>query len=82
MFLAELGDKTQLATLLFVSEKQVHPLALFATSSLALFLATALAVLVGHGASRYPTFVPLRLIAGIRFVAIGLWTIWDHVRSA
>jgi hypothetical protein len=26
--------------------------------------------------------VPLKLIAGIAFLAIGAWTIWDHVRAA
>ena len=81
VFLAELGDKTQVATLLFASERSVSPYLVFAAASAALVLSTAVAVLVGYGASRYLDAVPLKLIAGIGFIGLGVWTIIEHFRA-
>ncbi|MEK9753610.1 MAG: TMEM165/GDT1 family protein [Rhodospirillaceae bacterium] len=47
VFVAELGDKTQLAVLLFSSGKEVSPFMVFLAASAALVLSTGLAVLVG-----------------------------------
>ena len=47
IFIAELGDKTQLATLLFAADKEVSKLTIFLAASLALMLATAIGVLAG-----------------------------------
>ena len=80
VFLAELGDKTQVATLLFATDSKVTPLGVFAAAALALVLSTAIAVLVGTVAERWLVFVPLKLIAGIAFIAIGLWTVAEHFR--
>ncbi|SLN29889.1 TMEM165/GDT1 family protein [Oceanibacterium hippocampi] len=82
VFLAELGDKTQLATVLFAADRQVHPLLVFTAAALALVASTALAVAAGTLLSRYMAFVPLKLIAGIGFVAIGCWTIYGHFQGA
>jgi putative Ca2+/H+ antiporter (TMEM165/GDT1 family) len=82
VFLAELGDKTQLATLLFASGRATPPLAVFAAAAAALVLSTALAVLLGYAAERYLAVLPLKLLAGGGFVAIGLWTLWDHLQAA
>jgi putative Ca2+/H+ antiporter (TMEM165/GDT1 family) len=82
IFVAELGDKTQVATLLFASERKVSPFAVFLTSASALVLGTAFAVLLGTAASRYMTAVPLKLIAGIGFIVIGAWTITQYYRGA
>ncbi len=81
VFLAELGDKTQLATLLFASDKAHNPYLVFVAASLALITATGIAVLAGSFAEKYLAVVPLKLIAGIGFVAIGLWTIVEHFRG-
>lgn len=81
VFLAELGDKTQLATLLFASDRQTAPVLVFVAASLALVASTAVAVLLGVAAEKYLTMVPLKLIAGAGFIVIGGWTIWDHFRS-
>lgn len=78
VFLAELGDKTQLATMLFATEKQTSAMSVFIAASLALVASTALAVLLGTVAEKYLTMIPLKLIAGIGFIAIGSLTVWQH----
>ena len=78
VFLAELGDKTQLATVLFAAERDTKPLLVFVAAAGALVASTALAVVLGTTAERYLTMVTLKLLAGVGFVAIGLWTIWGH----
>jgi putative Ca2+/H+ antiporter (TMEM165/GDT1 family) len=78
VFIAELGDKTQIATLLFATDRQVHPMMVFTAAALALVASTAIAVALGTVAERYLTMVPLKLVAGIGFVLIGLWTIRGH----
>ena len=81
VFLAELGDKTQLATVLFAADRQHHPLLVFLAAAAALVASTAIAVALGTMAEKYLTMVPLKLIAGIGFVLIGAWTIWDHFQG-
>ena len=82
VFLTELGDKTQLATLLFATDKAHNPYLVFIAASLALITAMGIAVLAGSFAEKYlAVVVPLKLIAGIGFVAIGLWTIAEHFRG-
>jgi putative Ca2+/H+ antiporter (TMEM165/GDT1 family) len=81
IFVAELGDKTQIATLLFASEGKAKPIYVFAASALALVLSAALSVIVGTTASRFLEGVPLKLIAGTGFVLIGAWTIVEYFRG-
>lgn len=81
VFLAELGDKTQLATVLFAADRQNHPMLVFLAAAAALVASTAIAVALGTMAEKYLTMVPLKLIAGIGFVLIGAWTIWDHFQA-
>ncbi len=78
VFMAELGDKTQLATLLFASDKQQSPLIVFLAAAGALVASTAVAVLLGTMAERYLAMIPMKLIAGIGFILIGAWSIWEH----
>ena len=82
VFLAELGDKTQLATMLFATDKQHSPYLIFLAASLALVASTAIAVVLGTVAEKYLTMIPLNLIAGIGFVVIGIWTIWGHFMAS
>jgi len=81
VFLAELGDKTQLATLLFASDRSLNPIHVFLAAASALVLSTGLAVLIGNQAARYLEMVPLKLIAGIGFIAIGCWALVEHFRG-
>ena len=64
VFLAELGDKTQVATMLFASSGDHSPWFVFVAASLALIASSAIAVLLGSAAERYLTEIPLNLIAG------------------
>lgn len=82
VFLAELGDKTQLATVLFAADGKYSPMAVFFAAATALCLSTALAVFIGSVANHYLERFPVKLIAGIGFIAIGVWTVYDHFRDA
>lgn len=82
VFLAELGDKTQLATLLFASDDNRSKLLVFAAAGAALLASTAAAVLLGASAERYLAALPLKLIAGIGFLVIGGFMIAEHFHSA
>jgi putative Ca2+/H+ antiporter (TMEM165/GDT1 family) len=82
IFFAEFGDKTQLATVLFASEKKLPPLMVFAASGGALLLSTAIATFFGTVASRYLAGVPFKLIAGAGFMVIGALTLVQYFRGA
>ena len=78
VFIAELGDKTQLATMLFAADKEVSKLTVFAGSSLALVVASALGVVAGGVISEYVSEKLLHTIAGTGFIGIGIWTLLSH----
>jgi putative Ca2+/H+ antiporter (TMEM165/GDT1 family) len=80
VFLAELGDKTQLATLLFSTNQSLSKMGVFFASSLALVVSTLLAVIVGGQISHFLSVEKLKLIAGSGFILIGAWTLWDGTR--
>ena len=74
VFVAEIGDKTQLATMLFSAE-QPNRWIVFAGSASALVLASAIGVLVGAQLERIARPQTLKMIAGIGFIVIGAWTL-------
>lgn len=76
VFIAELGDKTQLATMLFAADKQVGKWTVFLGASMALILASAIGVLAGSLLTQYVNEKQLHYVAGIGFVLIGFWTLW------
>ena len=47
----------------------------------ALVLSPGLAVLIGNQAARYLEMAPLKLIAGLGFIAIGCWAVVEHFKS-
>ena len=77
VFLAELGDKTQLATVLFASKPGAGLVTVFVAASLALVLSSAIAVAAGSVISNYVDPRVLSWIAGAGFIVIGIWTIWQ-----
>ena len=74
VFLAELGDKTQLATVLFASKSSMGLATVFIAASLALILSSGLAVAAGSLISQYVDTRYLSMIAGAGFIGIGIWT--------
>jgi len=75
VFIAELGDKTQLATMLFAADKEVSRWTVFAGASLALVVASGIGVLAGTALSQYVSPKIMHYAAGVGFVAIGIWTL-------
>ena len=76
VFIAEMGDKTQLATMLFASDKEVSKWTIFLGASLALVTASGIGVMVGSALSEYVNEKYLHYAAGIGFVIIGIWMLW------
>jgi putative Ca2+/H+ antiporter (TMEM165/GDT1 family) len=75
VFVAELGDKTQLATMLFASDKETSKLTVFVGATLALIVTSAIGVLAGAAVSQYVSEKTLKYLAAIGFIAIGVWTL-------
>ena len=80
IFLAELGDKTQLATFCLSADCDSKT-AVFLGSAGALILSSLLAVLCGTVVSRYLPPDYIKLGAGIFFVAVGIWMLFSAARA-
>lgn len=72
VFLAELGDKTQLAALLLSAESG-RPVLVFVGASLALISSSLVGVLLGRWLSRVLPPQQLERLAGILMIGLGLW---------
>ena len=72
VFLAELGDKTQLAALL-LSAQSGKPGVVFIGASLALICSSLVGVLLGRWLSKLMPPQQLERLAGILMVGLGLW---------
>ncbi len=79
LFLAEIGDKTQLAVIGFTTS-QKSPLLVFFASSFALILSTFLAVLFGSALLKIVPIKVIHLIAGLLLFAAGIFTIVQTLR--
>jgi putative Ca2+/H+ antiporter (TMEM165/GDT1 family) len=75
IFIAELGDKTQLATLLYASDASHPKLTIFAASAAALIATSAIAVLAGSVVADHVDPKIVRWIAGFGFIAVGVWVL-------
>ena len=76
VFIAELGDKTQLATLT-ISGTSNKPIAVFLGSSSALIFASLLGALTGGSVSSFLPEVVLKSIASLTFLIIGIKLLKD-----
>lgn len=74
VFLAEIGDKTQLATMTFATKEGASKWAIFFGSAAALVLAAGIGVVVGEQLGKWISPKALKWIAGAGFIAIGIWT--------
>ena len=71
VFLAELGDKTQLATMLLVAQGK-SPLAVFLGSASALVISSLVGVLAGGVIAKYIPEIWVRIAAGSGFIILGV----------
>lgn len=75
IFIAELGDKTQIATMLFSAQGNTGRLTVFLAASLALVATTAIGVLAGKLLCDHLNPKYLSYGAGGLFILMGIWTI-------
>lgn len=75
IFIAELGDKTQLATLLYASDANHPKFTIFVASASALVLSSALGVVAGSLVAQHVNPNVVRWVAGSGFIAVGLWVL-------
>jgi putative Ca2+/H+ antiporter (TMEM165/GDT1 family) len=71
IFLAEMGDKTQLAAMTMAAQKK-RPWEVFIAASLALAVVSAIGVLVGTVLSHYLPLDWIKRVAGVAFIVIGV----------
>ena len=81
IFVAELGDKTQIATVLYAAERKDAALGVFIASASALVLGTAFAVCLGAFGGRWLENVPLKLIAA-RHPGVPLYIMGESMGGA
>jgi putative Ca2+/H+ antiporter (TMEM165/GDT1 family) len=82
VFIAELGDKTQLATALFAAEGDRPKWLVFLASSAALVASAGLATIVGSVAREFIEGPVLKIVAGAGFVVIGAFILWSALKPA
>jgi len=82
IFLAELGDKTQLATLAMASGEERSKVAVFCGAATALVATSAIAVLLGEALTRAIPGDWITRAAGVLFVAIGIYTLWESFHGS
>ena len=75
VFIAELGDKTQLATMLFAADEEVSKWTVFWGASAALVVASAIGVIAGTLLSEFINEKYLNYLAGAGFILIGAFTL-------
>lgn len=75
VFLAEIGDKTQLATICYSAKCEEGKFLIFLGSSLALVLSSALGVWMGGFINQFLNPKYLTWAAGAGFILVGIWTI-------
>ncbi len=82
VFLAELGDKTQLATFGVAAGNRGAAWAVFAGSALALVATSAIAVVAGATLGEFIPAKWLERAGGVAFVLLGAWMLWRSFPSA
>jgi putative Ca2+/H+ antiporter (TMEM165/GDT1 family) len=76
VFIAELGDKTQLATMMFAADAKVSKWAVFFAASAALVAAAAVGTLAGSVIMKFVPERVINLVAACGFIGIGVWMLF------
>jgi len=82
VLIAEMGDKTQLATLGFSATEPISRWLVFLASASALVLASGIGVLAGHFIALLGWEKHIKMGAGILFIALGVYTLWEQIANA
>ena len=80
VFLAELGDKTQLATFCLSADCESSKWSVFIGSASALVVASLIAVFLGDTLSRMAPPLYIRIGAGVFFLVVGVWMLATSTR--
>ncbi|HTO23640.1 MAG TPA: TMEM165/GDT1 family protein [Spirochaetia bacterium] len=80
IFLAELGDKTQISTFAFASESK-SPLSVFLGAALALVCSSFIGVVLGGVAGRFVPDRIMKFVAAAVFLGFGAWTLVQAIRG-
>ena len=81
VFLAELGDKTQLAAFCLASENCYSKLSVFSGAATALLISSLIAVFLGDTISRYIPQNYIKIGVGVLFILTGIWTLFSAITS-
>jgi putative Ca2+/H+ antiporter (TMEM165/GDT1 family) len=78
LFLAEMGDKTQLAAIT-LSARTRSPLSVFLGAALALALVSLIGVAVGAMLGKYVPEDLIRKVAAAAFIVVGVLMLWGKM---
>jgi putative Ca2+/H+ antiporter (TMEM165/GDT1 family) len=78
IFLAEMGDKTQLAAMTMAAQSK-RPWAVFIGSALALTAVSAIGVVVGSVVGNYIPLIWIKRAAAVAFIVIGVLILMDKI---
>ncbi len=76
IFLAEMGDKTQLAAMTMSAETK-RPWMVFLGASIALVAVSAIGVVVGGAVANFVPLIWVKRVAAIAFIVIGILILLD-----
>jgi putative Ca2+/H+ antiporter (TMEM165/GDT1 family) len=80
IFLAELGDKTQISTFAFASNAK-SPLSVFCGAALALVCTTLIGVVAGEAVGKFVPERVMKFVAAAIFLGFGVWTLVQAIRG-
>ncbi len=77
IFLAEMGDKTQIAAMTMAAQSE-KPWSVFIGASLALVAVSAIGVVIGSAIGNYVPIVWVKRVAAVSFIVIGVLILLDR----
>ena len=80
IFLAELGDKTQISTFALVSESK-SPVSVFLGAALALVCSSFIGVVLGSVVGKFVPDRIMKFAAAVVFLGFGAWTLIQAIRG-